>query len=208
MSRDPRAAARPSDGHPGRAGERGSAYLFALLALLVLTVIGLSLVVITQTEVQIGGAQKTANRVLYGADAGARIQFARWQSGQEPQNAVVLNQAGSLMIDRVDMSPFPQLYAGPCSLCSINMGSDRKFAVNHVVNSRGRRLRNISDPCSETPQASKLVSMMFFVQPSSSASQADAGSQTGPTSADRGATTVIGSMGSCTDGLAATSILY
>jgi hypothetical protein len=47
-----------------------------LLALLVLTAIGLSLVVITQTEVQIGGAEKSASRVLFGADSGVRIQFA------------------------------------------------------------------------------------------------------------------------------------
>jgi hypothetical protein len=200
--------------HPAggrRAAERGSAYLFALLALLVLTVIGLSLVVVTQTEVQIGGAQKSAGRVLYGADAGLRIQFARHAAGQDPQYAVVLENAapdGTPLLERVDMSPMTKLYAGPCSLCSINMGSDRKWAVNHVVNAKAQRLRNITDPCSEPPQAQKLLSMMFFVQPYGDSSASDAASESGGASSVPNPTTIGGAGTTCVDGIASDSVIY
>ena len=71
---------RPSVRRPP-AAERGSAYLFALLALLVLTVVGLSLVVITQTESQIGGAEKTSNRTLYAAASALRMQLIAKKAG-------------------------------------------------------------------------------------------------------------------------------
>ncbi|HLF55275.1 MAG TPA: hypothetical protein VI942_00375 [Thermoanaerobaculia bacterium] len=209
---------RPPNAPAARAAERGSAYLFALLALLVLTVIGLSLVVVTQTEVQIGGAQKSANRVLYGADSGLRIQMAMKMVALEKDTVTLETEAavtpgsgalvGTALLERVDMSPFAKIYAGPCSLCSINMGSDRKFAINHVVNAQARRLRNVTDPCADPPQASRLVSGMFFIQPFGDASQADAGSESGGAGSDDDSTTISGGGSSCVNGLSIDSIVY
>jgi len=153
-----------------RAGERGSAYLFALLALLILTVIGLSLVVVTQTEVQIGGAEKSANRVLFGADAGLRIQFGMARNALSKDTVTLDTGAadGSPLLERIDMSPFTILYSGPCSICSVNLGEERYWAVNYVVNAEARRLRNDIDfdlACAEPAQAQKLLSSMYFIQP-------------------------------------------
>lgn len=160
----------PSLPAASRAAERGSAYLFALLALLVLTVIGLSLVVVTQTEVQIGGAEKSANRVLFGADAGLRIQFGMARNALAKDTVTLDTGAadGSPLLERVDMSPFSVLYSGPCALCSLNLGEERYWAVNYVVNAESRRLRNDlpeDEACLEPPQAQKLLSSMYFIQP-------------------------------------------
>lgn len=152
-----------------RTAERGSAYLFALLALLVLTVIGLSLVVVTQTEVQIGGAEKSAARVLYGADAGLRIQFGMQRNAlvKDRVSLATASIAGTTLAERVEMSVFYPTYSGPCALCSVNWGEERYWAINYVVNSQARRLRQEGgvDLCAEPPQASKYLSEMFFIQP-------------------------------------------
>ena len=59
-----------------RRGERGSAYLIALMALVVLTILGLSLVLVTQTEVQVGANERTVNRTFYAADTGFHLLTA------------------------------------------------------------------------------------------------------------------------------------
>lgn len=153
---------------PSTAGssERGSAYLFVLLALLVLTAIGLSLVVITQTEVQIGGAEKSAARVLFTADSGLRMQFALSRFGgtrpREFRLAETALGAGTLS-EPVEVSAFYPTYSGPCALCSVNWGEERYWAVNYVTNGQGQRFATIDG--SVTPQAIKRLSMMFFIQP-------------------------------------------
>lgn len=62
---------------PGGRGERGSAYIIVLLVLLLLTVIGLSLVLVTQNELQIGANERLVNRVFYAADAAIPEWLAR-----------------------------------------------------------------------------------------------------------------------------------
>jgi hypothetical protein len=152
-----------------RDAERGSAYLLALLVLVVLTVIGLSLAVITQTEVQIGAAEKSATRVLYGADSGVRIQLAAYKTiAEAPKARYVLDSksfAGATLAESIDVAPFLPMYQGPCALCTQNYGSDdRKYSVNFVTNAQGRRVG--STATSDVPQANKLVTLMYFTQPS------------------------------------------
>jgi len=151
-----------------RAAERGSAYLLALLVLVVLTVIGLSIAVITQTEVQIGGAEKSAVRAFYNADSGVDIQLAAYQTTREApkQHYPVSTTAfgGATLTDSIEVAPFLPMYQGPCALCTQNYGSeDRKYAVNFVTNGQGRRIS--STVSSDVPQASKLITIMFFTQP-------------------------------------------
>ena len=161
---DPRSSSTPASA--ARSGERGSAYLFVLLVLLVLTVIGLSLVVITQTEAQIGGAEKSASRVLYGAESGMRIQFALSRfAATRPRRLFLDSKAvdATTLLETVDVSPFYPIYTGPCNLCSVNKGGEEYYAINYVVNAQGRR---VGVAGTETaPQATRLLSQMFFVQP-------------------------------------------
>lgn len=157
---------RPAPPVAARAHERGSAYLFVLLALLVLTAIGLSLVVITQTEVQIGGAEKSAARVLLTADTGLRLQFAlsRFGATLPREFSVAESTLGTATVSEpVEVSAFYPIYTGPCALCSVNWGEERYWAVNYVTNAEGQRYADIGG--SITAQALKRLSMMFFVQP-------------------------------------------
>ncbi|MBZ0090530.1 MAG: hypothetical protein K8H90_09150 [Thermoanaerobaculia bacterium] len=155
-----------------REGERGSAYLFALFALLVLSVIGLSLALVTQTEVQISGAERQATRVFYGADSGLRIQLANHLVNGDVEahtrahgNPLVLDQRtilGSQMSELIEVSPFYPIFSGVCNLCMVNQDAGY-FAVNHALTSTALRIGVIGS--TETEQARKMVAQMFALQP-------------------------------------------
>lgn len=53
--------------------ERGSAYIVALMALLVLTIGGLAVTMITQTELQVGMNEKVIQRTFYAAESGLSL---------------------------------------------------------------------------------------------------------------------------------------
>lgn len=146
--------------------ERGSAYLLVLLLLLVLTVIGLSLAVITQTEVQIGGAERTATRVLYGSDTGINLQFMLSRFNQSKSGRYVLDtplMGGVAGEERVDISDFLPTFTGHCNLCSSNFGDNSFWMIDYVTNSQSVR---VSDPGGENiAQASKLIAWMVFISP-------------------------------------------
>ena len=57
--------------------QSGSAYIIALLVLLVLSILGLSLALISQTELRLGANELTAHRALYGSEAGVHLAVAR-----------------------------------------------------------------------------------------------------------------------------------
>lgn len=153
-----------------RSAERGSAYLFVLLGLLVLTIIGLSLVVVTQTEAQIGGAEKSAVRILFGAESGLHAQVGLHFLELDPRDReFTLNQTTAAetitaMDEVVDVSPFYPIYSGPCALCSVNFQGDQRYFVNnYVVNAQSRRFG--AGGCTDVPQAQKLLSAMYMIQP-------------------------------------------
>jgi hypothetical protein len=160
---------------PARDAERGSAYLFVLLGLLVLTIIGLSLVVVTQTEAQIGGAEKSAARILFGAESGLHAQVGLHFLELDPlenqftldTNAIktiVSAQDIETIEETVNVSPFYPIYAGPCALCSVNFQGEQRYWVNnYVVNAQASRYA--AGGCAEIPQAQKLLSEMFMIQP-------------------------------------------
>ena len=58
-------------------GEEGSALMFALLALVFLTIIGLSLAVVTETEMMIGNNEQIAQETFYAAEAGVAAAISR-----------------------------------------------------------------------------------------------------------------------------------
>lgn len=73
--------------------ERGSAYVVSLLVLIVLTLLGLSLSLISSTEMQVGSNERTIQRVFYGADSGVGIGVARaLVAGDHNEMQVTLNR--------------------------------------------------------------------------------------------------------------------
>lgn len=148
------------------AGERGSVYLFVLLGLLVLTIVGLALVVVTQTEAQIGGAEKSAVRSLFAAESGIHIQVGLHFLTLDPAGArfsLDTTSAAETIVGMeqiVDVSPFYPIYAGPCAICSVNYGSEQRYYVNnYVVNAQAERFFGLES------QATKRLSAMFMLQP-------------------------------------------
>jgi hypothetical protein len=158
----------PRSRRPGAPSEAGSAYLFALLVLFVLTVIGLSLAVVTQSEVQIGGAEKNATRTLYQADAALRVQLASAffndPKARTLQLAPDFGLSGETIQDRVQASTFFPIYSGPCSLCTVNTGNEQYWAINHAVAAEARR-RTASMADTDASYAEKTLAQMFAIQP-------------------------------------------
>jgi hypothetical protein len=152
---------QPAQPANNRAAERGSAYLFVLLVLFVLTVLGLSLAIVTQTEVQIGGAQKSATRVLFGGDAGTEIQLAGVMVNLSAPKARYDLGIVTALDDNVETSPMLSTHEAACNLCEVNVGDNRYVVSNFVVNGEGRRLGQGG----AVVQANKLISTMYMVQP-------------------------------------------
>lgn len=149
--------ARPS-------AEAGSAYLVAILALVVLTIVGLSLALITQTEMQIGANEKMVERAFYAADSGIALATARtlverrgaWSDLYEIPDP---EGYGLRLEHLVDVSPFFPIATSACNLCDITnagqYGSKNYQRTNHAVTSTAvRRIPNTVSPLAERSLAS------------------------------------------------------
>ena len=166
-----------SSSHPSRlrgaSRERGSAYIISLMAMVVLMIIGLSLSVITQTEMQISANEKAIEQTFYAADSGVAIGTARalTRSGQDPFT-FRMNQEDRAqnfhLANRVNVSPFLAIQVSACALCEINQGPQRKQLVNHAVSAQSERITwTGSGPPPGNPNvvARRSVSLMVELQP-------------------------------------------
>ena len=150
--------------------ESGSAYLISLLALVLLTIVGLSLTLITQTELQIGANEGQANKVFYAADSGISESTARALTNADYESKI-LNMdepfGNPLITPRfaIEASAFLPILDSPCNLCEINnVGSysDRAYRkVNHAITARASRVASTQN----VPLAQKSISAMLEVQP-------------------------------------------
>lgn len=152
------------------ARESGSAYVISLLALILLTIVGLSLTVVTQAELQIGANESQANRVFYAAESGISHSTARALTNADYASATleVDEPYGNPLISpryQIATSAFLPILDSPCNLCEINnVGSyaDRAYRkVNHAVAVQGQRVAGAND----SPLAQKAISSMLEAQP-------------------------------------------
>lgn len=165
-----------ADHRTDRGREAGSAYVAVLVVLVVLTIFGLALALITQTEMQVGSNEKTINRVFYVADSGIEIATARVLVTSDHRSRIyTMTDAGTLLQakvqlgTRVDVSPFYPIYDAPCNLCEINNAgayNERAFRkINHAVTVDAARFATLRDGSNETPVAQKRLSAMIEIQP-------------------------------------------
>jgi hypothetical protein len=109
----------------GVRSEAGSAYVIALLVLVVLTVIGLALTLITQTEVQIGSTERSLNRSFYSADSGPNIALAgtlskNWGDNIKlslnttAQDTGASSNPSTFFSDELTVTPLVQINQSPC----------------------------------------------------------------------------------------------
>jgi hypothetical protein len=157
-------------------GESGSAYIIALLVLVVLTIIGLALTLITQTEVAIGSNERDALRTFYATDSFSGL-VKGMMANQEDHNVPITNNTtqqdtGKIMpvtfADQVTVTPLIQTNVQPCFIC--DMGSDPTLnykAITHILNSNDSRtgLTSISGTPQAIPITEKLIATQILLEP-------------------------------------------
>jgi hypothetical protein len=153
--------------------EDGSVYILGLLVLLILTVVGLSLSLVTQSEMQIGVNERLSHQAFHMSTAGIDIGTAK---------ALVMPDLRSFQLDlvepstitnmnlrhRIEVSPFLPILSAPCNLCQINKGAGF-MKVNHAVASTASRIAWMGDPANPPAIPSSLaqqrVSLLVSFQP-------------------------------------------
>jgi hypothetical protein len=162
---------------PARRGEEGSAYLVALLCLFVLTIVGLNVSLVSQTEMQLGDNQRSAQRVFYAAEAGfsPSVSKAVLDADYLPYE-LSMPEAGNLLglHNEVEVSAFFPILAAPCDLCEINnagaYGTKQYFEVTHAVTAKAVRIGADAEAAGAIAQ--KTLSVMVDIQPSEALAEA------------------------------------
>ena len=161
--------AQRSTATAARSGELGSAYILALLVLVVLTMIGLALASMTSTEVQLGSSERVLQRVFYAADWGLDASSARAlamadYTAKEYTVPESDNAPGFNLRSEVDVSPFFPILASACNLCEVNnvgqYGEKNYYQITHAVTSAADRVAGV-----DISTAEKTLASMLDVQP-------------------------------------------
>ncbi len=179
---DQRSNTEPTGRPRRRAAEQGSAFTVALLVLLVLTISGLAVTLMTQTEVRIGANERTANRSLYAADSGVEVATARklyigpayatssFNINTSLQDTgLVAGTGGATFADQVTITPLIPLAVQYCNLCKVNQGMAQSYSyIVYVVNSTAVRNGLVGsgvDPTVAQTVATKLLGATIGMQP-------------------------------------------
>lgn len=166
----PRDAIAPLPGSPARLRAQGSAYLIAIMVLLLLTGLGVAVSLVTQTEVTLASQERLIERTFYVAESGLELSIAQaLAAGRFGALSHVAGRSelepGAFMDvrERVESSPFWCLGEAPCNLCAINQGS-RWVRRSHVVAADARR-SELGRDGSETVLARKSLANAVDVEP-------------------------------------------
>lgn len=152
--------------------EAGSAYILTLIVLLVLTLLGLVIALITQSEVEVGANERTINRVFYGAETGITNSVAAYMFGNDrlgstftymDPGATITSPDSTIFGTEVVVSPMHHLNDGPCNMCEVNQNS-QYFNVTHQVAATATRFGDDGEG-NRTVLASKGLEVMVGIQP-------------------------------------------
>lgn len=162
-----------------RTGESGSAYLVTLLGLVVLTVLGLTLSLITQAEMRMGANERVLQRVFYAADSGFGASLSRAMvEGDFTGQTITLpdpsTPPGFDFRHSVAVTPMVPVLSAPCNLCQINnagtYGAKQYHKVSHALTVDAQRVGG--DLANPGLVAQKSLSAMLDVQPMESVPEA------------------------------------
>ena len=157
--------------------QAGSAYILALLVMVLLTMIGLSLALTTQTELLIGTNEQVATRVFYAADAGIEVAVARGLAGADhtartfriTDTGEDMQGSGYRFFNEVEVTAFVPILDTTCNLCEINNAgsySENAFRkINHAVLSTARRFSTYDGGATTSLKARKEIAAMVEFQP-------------------------------------------
>jgi hypothetical protein len=153
-------------------GQEGSAYLVALLGLVVLTLLGLTLSIITQSEMRMGANERVLQRVFYAADSGFGVSVSRAlvQGDFSGKNFTLPDPSSPPAFDfrhNVDVTPLVPVLSAPCNLCQINnagtYGAKQYHKISHAVAVDAQRIGGDVDNPGLVAQ--KSLSAMIDIQP-------------------------------------------
>jgi Tfp pilus assembly protein PilX len=159
---------------PRRSGENGSAYILVLLVLVILTMVGIALTFVTQTEVQLGANERSINRTFYAAHSGVHVAVARvlvdrnyapatfTLNSTEQDNAVATPTSDASFQDVVQIQPVVAVHDTPCNYCQVNVGKTFSY-VTHAVSVTATRTG--TGGATEVQLASQRVMSMVGIQP-------------------------------------------
>ena len=160
-----------------RRSEAGSAYVLTLLALVVLTILGLALVFTTGTEVQIATNERNTSRTFYSADSGLGVAAGQvLVSGNYGPNNLLLNQqtVGNVNVaERIEIAPMAPILLVRCDWCPANDDGVPEFwKVNHATTAVAQRVAWNGSwsgegtlPAESQLLGQKTLSVMFEFQP-------------------------------------------
>jgi hypothetical protein len=177
------------------ASESGSAYLVTLMVVFILTIIGLSLTVITQTEVMASSSERSSQGVFYAANSGVDVAIAQVlidsscssnvyrisESKSSDISGAYDRDAVLTMEELVEVTPVVPIADSPCNLCQINQGSTFK-KINHALESTATRTGTpTATPNAEgVPLARKSITAMVDIQPMEPLADCYSGIDQGP----------------------------
>ncbi len=141
--------------------EKGTAYILALIVLLVITLLGLYLAFTTNLERALGSNEITIARLFHNAESGINLMLSRYLAegvtaatgaAVSPITTSVIKspserrKTGKLSSNYVwqqleaEVTPFIPISIGPCPFCSKNENEENLAQVNHAVQSTARQL--------------------------------------------------------------------
>jgi Tfp pilus assembly protein PilX len=160
-------------------GQAGSAYIVTLLALVILTILVLTLTLVTQSEVAIGGTEKTTNRTLYAADSGLGFAPPKIVLGDTSTDTFILNRvvvgvpgpSQSNLADRVTANPPVCVGAVPANWSNAAKNKQKWWNTAYYASSKSERISWTGNvvPDTATPVqilSSKTIDEQLDVQPS------------------------------------------
>ena len=157
---------------PAASAQEGSAYIVTLMVLFILTVIGMSLTLVTQTEMLVGSQDRITQRVFYAADAGLQVAIARALrfntnaiDYELQQSAEIMPGRTLTMADQVDISPFVMLWEAECLGCEINQGEEEYRRISHAVTAVATRVGKDTVGTDDVPVARKQITAMIEFTP-------------------------------------------
>lgn len=157
-----------------RRAQRGSAFILVLMALIVLTIFGLALASITQSELNIGSNERTSARTFYASEAGMALLTARKNvlNDSAAKTYVLPDTVRTLgdqtTRDQVQLSILLPILNAPCNLCEINNDTSYSAIFERSNGSYAifaTRVGVKADKISTTVVAQRAVAGMLDLQP-------------------------------------------
>lgn len=153
-----------------RGRQSGSAYIVTLLVLVVLTIMGLGLALVTQTEMQLGANERTIQKLFYAADTGleqaaakalVRADYRRVTYELADPEADAALPDGQKFWHDVAVTPFYPIQHGPCNLCEINntgeYGKEPYYKIDYAVTANAERYYGASTDSQGTKDLTSIV---------------------------------------------------